>query len=98
MTDAYNVADNHPPIVKERNRLRDSWFDNDDYDEGVPGTVAAYAKRWVERVSQLNCLIAMPWSNAYPNSVARVNNKWLNVESTERGIETILAISAKVDR
>ena len=95
MSDGYNVADKHPPIVKERKRLRDSWFDNDDYDEGVPGTGAADAKRWIERVSQLNCLIAMPWANTDPNAVARVNNNWLNVEATERGKETIRAITGK---
>ena len=95
MSDGYNVAAKQPPIVQERKRLRDSWFNNDDYDEGVPGTGAADAKRWVERVSQLDCLIAMPWANTDPNAVARVKNSWLNVEATERGKETIRAITGK---
>ena len=37
----------------------------------------------------------MPWANTDPNAVARVNNKWLNVEATERGKETIRAITGK---
>ena len=81
MSAGYNVAEKHPPIVKERKRLRDSWFDDDDYDEGVPGTGAEDAKNWVERVSDLECIIAMPWANSDPNAVSRVNNNWLEVES-----------------
>lgn len=95
MSAGYNVAEKHPPIVKERKRLRDSWFDDDDYDEGVPGTGAEDAKNWVERVSDLECIIAMPWANSDPNAVSRVNNNWLEVEAIERGAETIRSITGK---
>lgn len=95
MSAGYNVAAEHPPIVKERKRLRDSWFRGNDYDSGVPGTGAEDAERWVERVSDLDCIIAMPWANSDPNAVARVNNNWLEVEAIERGAETIRSITGK---
>jgi len=95
MSEGYNVADKHPPIIEERKRLRDSWFSDDDYDQGVPGTGADDAEKWVERVSNLDCLVAMPWANTDPNAVARVNNNWLSVEATERGKETIRSITGK---
>src|SRR5699024_1852710 len=95
MSEGYNVADKHPPIIEERKRLRDSWFSDDDYDQGVPGTGADDAEEWVERVSNLDCLVAMPWANTDPNAVARVNNNWLSVEATERGKETIRSITGK---
>lgn len=95
MSAGYNVAAEHPPIVKERKRLRDSWFRGNDYDSGVPGTGAEDAERWVERVSDLDCIIAMPWANSDPNAVSRVNNNWLEVEAIARGAETIRSITGK---
>ncbi|MGO1604415.1 MAG: hypothetical protein ACTH4N_07220 [Corynebacterium casei] len=95
MSAGYNVAAEHPPIVKERKRLRDSWFRGNDYDSGVPGTGAEDAERWVERVSDLDCIIAMPWANSDPNAVSRVSNNWLEVEAIERGAETIRSITGK---
>lgn len=95
MSAGYNVAQTHPPIVRERKRLRDSWFRDDEYDEGVPGTGVQDAERWVERVSDLDCIVAMPWANSDLNATSRVNNAWLEVEAVERGAETISSITGK---
>ncbi|MCP1388459.1 hypothetical protein M5J20_09735 [Corynebacterium sp. TA-R-1] len=91
MTRGYIVAEERAPAVEEPKRLRDSWGD-DTMSRGTPGTGAADAARWLDKVRDIaddGCTVALPWANADLNAVARTGDPWLMREAIERGPFTL---------
>ncbi|MDY3127288.1 MAG: DUF6049 family protein [Corynebacterium sp.] len=89
MSAGYTVAKSRPPIVEERKRLRNSWFTQDNLDADTPGAGEEDARRFIDKLRDIECLVALPWANTSVNAVAQTGNHWLLVEAAERGPETI---------
>jgi len=85
MTAGYTVAGERPSLTKKTQRLRDSWFSDDEPDPGVPGRGAADAAAWLERLQGAGCVVPLPWADADVNAVAATEDEWLFREATARG-------------
>ncbi|HFG8964057.1 DUF6049 family protein [Corynebacterium striatum] len=90
MAEGYTVNDTRPSIAERPKRLRDSWFNDDASQRGKPGTGAADAKAWIERLQNLQCHMPLPWANTDINAVAHVNNDFLTYEALNRTYEDIV--------
>ncbi|MBK4174574.1 hypothetical protein GWO60_08640 [Corynebacterium macginleyi] len=95
MSQGYTVNSTRPAQGDRPKRLRDSWSRSSDNDKGEPGAAKNDAERWLERLRQLDCFIAMPWANANASAIARANNPALLFEGLERGNQTIERILGK---
>ncbi|MDK4280573.1 DUF6049 family protein [Corynebacterium accolens] len=95
MAQGYTVNSTRPAQGDRPKRLRDSWSRGSDDDKGVPGEAKNDAERWLERLRELDCFIAMPWANANASAVARANNPALLFEGLQRGNQTIERILSK---
>lgn len=95
MAQGYTVNSTRPAQGDRPKRLRDSWSRGSDDDKGVPGEAKNDAERWLERLRELDCFIAMPWANANASAVARANNPALLFEGLQRGNQTIERILGK---
>ncbi|WIM67679.1 hypothetical protein QP027_11445 [Corynebacterium breve] len=92
MTKGYSVAKARESVVRKPQRLRDSWTENDSDIESAPGSGEQDAAAWLEKVqsaAQSGCTVALPWSNADVNGVARTGAPWLMRESISRGQYTL---------
>ena len=89
MSRGYTVASERPSLITSKQRLRDSWFTDDDPDPGRPGTGAADAAAWLTQLAQAPCVVSLPWANADVNAVARTEDEWLFREATQRGTEVL---------
>ena len=85
MSAGYTVSGERPSLTRQTQRLRDSWFSDDEPDPGSPGTGAADAEAWLERLSTAECVVALPWANADLNAVAATEDEWLFREAVARG-------------
>lgn len=95
MAQGYTVNSTRPAQGDRPKRLRDSWSRGNDDDKGEPGEAKNDAERWLERLRELDCFIAMPWANANASAVARANNPALLFEGLQRGNQTIERILSK---
>ncbi|KAA8720635.1 hypothetical protein [Corynebacterium phocae] len=93
MSKGYSVGDRRPSIINKPTRLRDSWFQEDEV-RLEAGTGATAAGMWLEKLRQVDCLVAMPWANTDVNAVAQAKNDFLLHEATARG-EVISQILGK---
>ncbi|MDN8605921.1 hypothetical protein Q0N48_07945 [Corynebacterium ureicelerivorans] len=87
MTAGYTIDDERSAVVEEPKRLRDSWGGAEDPD-GEPGAGAQDAAVWLDKVRHIaatGCVVALPWTNADLNAVARTGDTWLMREAVERG-------------
>ncbi|MFC6146942.1 hypothetical protein [Corynebacterium nasicanis] len=89
MSRGYTVAESRPSLITTRQRLRDSWFQNEDPHRGTPGRGTADAAAWLERLRGAGCIVPLPWATADLNAVARTEDEWLFREATQRGTEVI---------
>ncbi len=85
MTDGYTVSGERPSLTKKTQRLRDSWFSDDESDPGIPGQGAADAATWLERLQGSECVVSLPWADADVNAVAATEDEWLFREAVARG-------------
>ncbi len=95
MAEGYKVSGTRPSIASKPQRLRDSWFQDDE--SPAEGTGSAAAAAWYERLKDLPCIMPMPWANTDINAVAETHNEWLLHEAVQRGFETISAIGTPVN-
>lgn len=89
MSRGYTVAQSRPSLITTKQRLRDSWFTDDDPEPGAPGRGAADAAAWLERLQGAGCVVALPWADADIDAVARTEDEWLFREATQRGTEVL---------
>ncbi|WP_293769465.1 hypothetical protein [uncultured Corynebacterium sp.] len=92
MAEGYTVSATRPSTAQKPQRLRDSWFSDDDDDRGVEGTGSADARAWLDRLANVDCLMVMPWANTDVNAVLKAHNGFLVHEAVSRGAETIETI------
>ncbi|MDO5670348.1 MAG: hypothetical protein Q4G50_10110 [Corynebacterium sp.] len=92
MSRGYTVAPERPSLISSKQRLRDSWFSDDDPDPGQPGTGAADAAAWLEQLRAASCVVSLPWANADVNAVTRTEDEWLFREATQRGTEVLRSV------
>ncbi|MDO5511518.1 hypothetical protein [Corynebacterium sp.] len=85
MSRGYTVAATRPSLISTKQRLRDSWFTDEDAESAEPGTGADDAASWLNQLSQAGCVVALPWANADLDAVARTEDEWLFREATQRG-------------
>ncbi|BAC19740.1 hypothetical protein HMPREF0290_2754 [Corynebacterium efficiens YS-314] len=99
MTGGYTVTDQRVSAVRQNQRLRDLWTATNEPATGTPGTGAADATVFLDKLRQAvatNCTVAMPWSNTDLNAVNSTGNQWLLREAVQRGgavIEDILGVT-----
>lgn len=93
MAQGYLVDDDRPAPGRQRQRLRDSWGNQDPASaDSTPGKGSKDAAAWLDKVkaaAQSGCTVALPWANADLNAVARTGDKWLMREALERGPFTL---------
>lgn len=92
MTEGYYVKETRPEINNEPMRLRDSWGASREPDLGEKGRGAEAARTWLDMLRDLDCVLAMPWSNTDLNAVHGANDGWLLHEATDRGPELLQRI------
>ncbi|CAM4356976.1 MULTISPECIES: hypothetical protein [Corynebacterium] len=88
MSRGYVIAQERQPVVKEPQRLRDSWGSHNDDWSATPGPGQDDAAAFLEKLRQLSaqsCTVALPWANADLDAVARTGDPWLMREAIERG-------------
>lgn len=95
MASGYIVSTDRPSSVSQKQRLRDSWSDNDESFTSVPGTGSADAAAMLDQLRALaatQCSVALPWANADINAVADAANDSLMREAVTRGQETLARV------
>ncbi|MDR7330582.1 hypothetical protein [Corynebacterium guangdongense] len=73
-------------------RLRDSWFRNEEEIPSEPGRGAEDAAEWIGdlvAVAEQGCVVALPWANTDLRAVAATGDTWLMREAVERGPFTL---------
>ncbi|MGP6174211.1 hypothetical protein [Corynebacterium sp. A21] len=99
MSRGYLVDDSRPMEIRQSQRLRDSWTDEEDRDPATPGTGQTDAAAWLEKLREIaaeSCIIALPWANSDLDAVHASSNQWLMREALERGpylIRRILGVT-----
>ena len=94
MTEGYTVGE-RPSVVKKRQRLRDSWFQ--EKPEERAGTGAEDAQAWLDKLQSVDCTIALPWGNADLDAVARTHNERLLREAIA-GAQFIVSPSGRMSQ
>lgn len=103
MTGGYTVTDRRVSTVRQNQRLRDLWTSTNEPVTGTPGTGAADAAVFLDKLRQAvatNCTVALPWSNTDLNAVNSTGNQWLMREAVQRGgavLEEILGVTPVVN-
>lgn len=73
-------------------RLRDSWFGDEEQFPAAPGRGAEDAAGWIEDlavVAEQGCVVALPWANTDLRAVSATGDTWLMREAVERGPFTL---------
>lgn len=92
MTGGYTIADQRVSSVKQNQRLRDLWTASNQPTSGNPGSGAADAAAFLEKLriaAADGCTVALPWANTDLNAVNATGNQWLLREALQRGTSTI---------
>ncbi|AKK04346.1 hypothetical protein [Corynebacterium epidermidicanis] len=89
MRAGYRVTSSRPNPVAPRQRLRDSWFSQNDTASGSEGSGTQAAARWIDQLRRIakngGCITALPWANTDLGAVARTGNQSLMNEAVARG-------------
>ena len=84
----YTVAQSRPSLITTKQRLRDSWFTDDDPEPGARSGSRG-RRRLARAPAGAGCVVALPWADADIDAVARTEDEWLFREATQRGTEVL---------
>lgn len=95
MQHGYDVGPKRPPVVEKPRRLRDSWFQNEEEADVVPGKGAHDAAAFLDQLSAADCVVPTTWAQVDARKVKAVGNRWLLREATTRGTDTLSRVLGK---
>ena len=98
MTEGYTIAGERGGSTRQNQRLRELWTTSNEPTNTTPGTGAADASVFLEKLrtaAATTCTVALPWSNTDLDAVTATGNQWLLREALQRGstvLEDILGV------